>query len=523
MPRRATKSQSLEPISIVNSGGINLFEAANRIGDNESPQMYNWIYRPNSGVPIVRPSIRCAVAVGEKFSTSIVKLHYYVKDASNQYLMCVSNDDLWYLDGSDQWQKVADLTAGSVPSMITFNGKLCLADGSGIYTWDGTTWATATTSIQPTILFEHDNRVVANDSQSTGLDAVCFSAQEDETGWTFTAAGGAVLIRAGYKDGLKVNGFGSFGGNLLVSKTSQAAGGSYGMYRISTPGNPYDASSNLEWKSEPLPTNTGAEDDHLMIMGDGVPYLHSKEGFRVIEGTEKFGDLVSRSIGAKIRPLFGVGALQTMSMMAYIPKMASVFIFPESDSEFYIYHPWNQAFTTIGMSDVIFTDAVQAGDDIFLSGNNGYIYKLGDDYLEYDLTAPSTSAIIESSLKTKNISFGVDGFLKRTEIYIEPITEGTLSVGVSNSSSETITEIKSIDLEPASTYAQDLYLFTDDLGGLSTNLTTHPEQDLSAGGNAPWVESIYNRYRGKDLTFTMTTEGRCGIGEIRAQVALVGS
>ncbi len=522
MPRRSTKSQDLEAISIVNSGGLNLFEAENKINDNESPQMYNWFYRPNSKMPIVRPSIRCAVAVGEKFSTPIVKLHYYVKDATDQYLMCVSNDDLWYLDGSNEWQKVADLTAGSVPSMITFNGKLCVADGSGIYTWDGTTWATATTAIQPTVLFEHDNRVVANDSQSTGLDAVCFSAQEDETAWTFTSVGGAVLIRAGYKDGLKVNGFGSFGGNLLVSKTSQAAGGSYGMYRISTPGNPYD-STVLQWKSEPLPMNTGAEADHLFIMGDGVPYLHSKEGFRVIEGTDKFGDLISRSVGAKIRPLFGVGALQSMQMMAYIPKMACIMMFPEDTSEFYVYHPWNQAFTTLGMGSVEFKDAVQAGDDIYLAGDNGYIYKFGDDYQEYDLTDPSTSVLITSSLKTKNVAFGVEGLLKRTELFIEPITSGTLSLGVACSCESSPTEIASVTLTPSSLYDQDLYLFTDDLGGLSTNLTTHPEQDLFAAGNAAWVEPVYERYRERDLTFSVTTEGRCGLGEIRAQVALVGS
>ena len=516
-----SKSRAITPITLNLSGGINLADPAHRIADNQSPMMYNWLYRPNSLFPIVRPSIRCAVAVGEKFSTPIVKLFYYVKDSSNQYLMCVSNDDLHYLDGSSQWQKVADLAAGAVPSMITFNGLLLLADGTGIYSWDGTTWATVTTAIQPSVLFAHGNRVVANDTQATGLDAVCFSAVEDETGWTFTSVGGAVLVRAGYKDGLKVNGFAEFGSDLLVSKSSQADGGVYALYRVSTLGDPYDGSGNQEWGAFSLPTNTGAEDEHLMVMGNGVPYLHSKEGFRVISGTDNYGDLFSVSVGTKIRPMFGGADMKVMNMMAFIPKMGTVLLFPESGSEFYAYHPWNEAFTTLGMAEVNFLDSCQAGDDIYLAGDNGYIYTFGSDYYASDLTAPATTADILSAMRTKNLVFGAEGLHKRSEVFIEPITSGTLSFGVMKSSDSNPTELKSLTLVPGAN-EQDFYIFTDDFGGLSTDLATYPEQDLVAASNSAYTEKIFQKYRGENMTFSITTEGRCGVAEIRSLIATVG-
>lgn len=508
------------PISLRLSGGINLTDPNNIIADNECPQLHNFIYRVNSDRPVVRPALKCAVAIGEKFTTPIVKLHWYVKDASNQYLIGVSNDDVHYLDGSNEWQKIADITASAVPSFITFNGKLLCADGSGIYSWDGTTWATVTTAIKPSILWEHSNRVVANDTQATGLDAVNFSAPEDETAWTFTAVGGAVQIRAGYKDGLAVNGFASFGDNLIVSKTS-LKGDRRRIMRVQTGDSAYNAEDETAWHVAPLLENTGSDDIHLMLSADGSVYFQSQEGFRSIEGTDRYGDLISQKVGAKIRPLFGGGDLLDIDMMAYIPKMNAVFIFPNSSNVFYAYFPWLGAFTTLGMGDVEFEDAVQAGDDIYLAGDNGYIYTFGDDYLASDTTAPSTTATIEAVAITKTVDFGVEGLLKKTDILLEPVSAGTLNLSVKKNGASTWQELGAYTLL-AGSKSTDFFLFVDDFGGLSTSLSSHPEQDLVAKANEPSVYTKFSRYRAPNMAIRLFVEGRCGISSIDASVAVVG-
>jgi hypothetical protein len=506
------------PINFRLSGGLNLTDPNHMLADNESPNLHNFIYRVNSDRPIVRPAIRVAVAAGEKFTTSIVKLHYYVKDASNQYLLCVSNDDLHYLDGSDEWQKIADLTAGSVPSMITFNGKLLVADGSGIYSWDGTTWATVTTSIKPSVLIEHDNRVVANDTQATGLDAVYLSAPEDETGWTATSVGGAVLVRAGYKDGMAVNGFASYNDNLIISKTS-LTDEKRAIYRLQTYGNPYD-STTLAWKTNVLFNDTGADDIHQMLTADGSIYFNSQEGFRSIEDTDRYGDLMSQKIGSKIRPLFGGDTLKVISKLAYLPKMNAIFMFASTSNTFYAYFPWLGAFTTLGLADITFTDAVQAGDSIYLSGDNGYIYTFGDNYLYLDAPTPATTQNIAALAITKTVDFGVEGLLKKLECFIEPITIGTMTVSVKKNGGDWV-EIGEYTLSSGST-ATDFFTFLDDFGGLSTSLTTNPEQDLVATANEPSVYTNRARFRAPNMALRMAISGRCGLSGIDASVAVIG-
>lgn len=180
MAKRSTKHSNIQQFTMVLNGGLNYAQSAVNIADNELKRCMNFIYDPATDYLVTRPGTKCQTAA--PLADPILRGYYYEKSPTVAYHICASGGKLYYLSGAglDEWTEIGtDVLNDSttVPAFITFNNKLLVADGNGISTWDGTTYAAISGSPKANALTVIKNRVVANATDE--LDSVYLSAPND--------------------------------------------------------------------------------------------------------------------------------------------------------------------------------------------------------------------------------------------------------------------------------------------------------------------------------------------------------
>ena len=126
-----------QPQSITLSGSLGLNTAAHPadIDSNELSVAYNVWFEPLSGRLVTRGGLRCWDA--PILPDGITMMHNYIRKPDEQWLMAVSNKDLYFLeDGA--WILLSAIESDT-PQMRTFNGVLYVADNSadGLLKFDG--------------------------------------------------------------------------------------------------------------------------------------------------------------------------------------------------------------------------------------------------------------------------------------------------------------------------------------------------------------------------------------------------
>ena len=241
-------------------------------------------------------------------TNAIRGLYYYMKDGSTAYLIAVSGSKLYYYNSGALTEIGAIADASVKPAFLTFNGKLLIADGSSaIRTWDGTTYTTIAGSPAADCLATVRNRVVANHVSEP--DSVYLSSPNDETGWTTT--GTAVGLRAGYGDGLKVNGFAVLGDDVFVSKVGRTTDRQKKIYRLNVA-----ASVTSSWYLEPFSAHNAFTSKHTVANAYNNIFFADDNGFKTVKGIQEYGDLAVLPAGIKINKVFGDA---TCDFMAFVP------------------------------------------------------------------------------------------------------------------------------------------------------------------------------------------------------------
>lgn len=298
------------------NGGLNYAVSPSNIADNELVLATNMIYDPSTDYLITRPGTSCVAASqalsiqlltegGDRIVTEgsdpiggadehpILTIYYYEKSNSVAYLVCAYNGKLYYLSGTS-WEEIGDLTdTTTVPSFLTFNTKLLIADGGDhIRTWDTSTYTTLATSPKATALKMIKNRVVCNATDEP--DSVYLSKPNDETDWN--TSGTAVGLKAGYGDNLAVNGFAVYGDDLIISKKGDAL---KKLYRLNVAD-----STTSNWYIKELSTNNCAQNPQSIMEAWNNVFFVDSNGFKSLKGVQKYGDLQVDAIGRKINQLF---------------------------------------------------------------------------------------------------------------------------------------------------------------------------------------------------------------------------
>ena len=508
---RSSKHNQVTPLSVKMTGGINLQSSAMAIKDNESPLLQNWMYQKGADRPTVRPGVTCETSTA--LNDEIVYLFHYTKDASNAWIMGVSdqNDVYYYNSATSQWVDTT-VNVAQKPAMLTFNGKLLMADGSTtLKTWNGSSGGTQSIdgTIAPSVIAEVGNRVVINDTSAGGKDLVCFSAVEDETTWTFTSAGGAVSLRVGYKDGSSVVGLvKNFKNELLVFKQGER---SESIYRVQTLGAPYDASANTAWVAEYVMGGQGISNGFCVESVDTAALILGRYGFGAIVADQMYSELNIQAIGTKVNPILGAAG-NTNHELRFLASSGQVWIIRQ-DTSIYIYHPHNGAFTTYVFNNEQIYSVCETSDGIFFAGESGHLYTL-DETAYRDEFSPSTYSDLIAIFKTKDWDMGPGkGLIKYGELLFEPVTQGSNTVYYKDNSRN-----KQATVDTHTETGGDL----GDFMAATMDFMDADDYDFLGIDGLPWTQEIRKKFKGKRLQVQINTTGRCSIDSLSLQVAVLG-
>lgn len=436
------------------------------------------------------------------FPDSIRALHYYEKSAADAWLCAASGSTLYALSSTNSWDTIGALSDSStVPSMLTFNNKLLIADGNAdIRTWDGTTYTTIATSPKASALGEIGNRVVANATDEP--DSVYMSGPEDETIWNTTTT--AIGLKAGYGDMLEVNGFGVYGTNLIVSKKGNFK---KRLYRVDT-----SDATPANWTISQLSENNAAQNPQSLCGAYNNVFFADGDGFKSVAGIERYGDLAVDPIGNRINSIF---ANLTSYGTIYIPKYNCIFILLGSRVFTYTERLGNPRFTDLLFKQGSILSMAQAGNTVYLGGNNGFLYKF-DDSASTDETSPGVEEQFVSTLRSKTFASFSDIIVRRVQTFINPLIAGAGTVSIVTSD-QTEIPIQVIDI-PVTTltltggeYLYDATTYLDDLTGYLYDL-----------GAMPYV--VNSRGRARAVGFSIQvyiSSGRCGLDRVQAEVAML--
>ena len=511
MAKKSSKQANVQQLTMILNGGLNYSQSAGNIADNELQRARNFIYDPETDYLVTRPGTTCqtATALPAPITASI----YYEISATENYHVVAAGLKLYYLSGAtlNAWTEIGTnlLTGTYPPSFLVFNKLLLIADGdsNGIKSWAGAIIGTISTGIASSppanALSMIRNRVVAN--SITDLDLVTLSAPNDAsaTGWNTSTT--AVALRAGFGDLLSVNGFAVYSDDLIVFKKGDRT---KRIYRINVA-----SATTTNWYVQDLSQNNAAQNAQSIVAAWNNVFFVDKNGFKSIKGTIDYGDLLVDAIGRKVNTIFTPSSV--CDFLTYIPAYNAAWF--NVGERIFCYTERNDpqsgnnlpAFTDLFFGWGRCTSIYQAGDTVYLTGYNGYLYKLNKT-VSTDEVTPAVLTSFSSYVRGKTLTFVGDGVLRKLQFYLSPKLAGA---GIVNVCTEQNVKTAVSTFTMA---GEGQYLF--DATGLLYNATGY----LYDAGSSPWIETTRNRIRSDEMAFELElTSGRCGVEWCKAEIALV--
>lgn len=405
---RARKHRQVQPVLLAFQGGVNLYDAPQHIPEGQCSVLTNMLYANREAVPVTRTGLQCladAVAPG----VGISKLHHYQKNSTEAHVVAAMTDGKLYRLAGPAWVEIALLNASGVtPSMVTFNGRLIVADGSPhLHYWDGVDYAEIPGSPQATAVIESRNRLVCNSAED--LDGVYFSGPEDELMWDTGQAGSASFYRAGYRDALSVVGFGQFGSDLMVFKQGPDGGR---IYRVLMTG-------AEPWEIVPLSKSVTATSAGAIEFVQNNVLFGSDTGVLDVGGVIQYGELEVGTVGKMINPLLQGKKIREIS---YIPSLGVALCMVDGDFRILAFHPHNGAWSVLDYQQMFMTTACQAGSDVLIAGSNGRLYRISRQE-DRDEIAPGQFSDYTGVLRTRTLLFEAGEIVRKTRLHLESITE----------------------------------------------------------------------------------------------------
>ena len=439
MPQRSRKHARVMTVRAVPDRGLDLSTAPTAIHNNALTRAYNVWYEPQVNGLVTRYGLSLADAPA--LPGPVSALHYHVGSNGNGHLLAATGtstgeDALYRLapaaEGT-QWHKVLALrtTDGNAPGLLSFDGVLLVADGrdEGLVAWDGEKEAPVPGSpARPTVVKTIADRVVCNSLNSP--DAVFFSEPENHAGWSVSNGGAAVIIPAGFGEGMEVNAMADLYGLLVVSKVHKDAGGNITQKRlhgISTLGAPAD------WCGVQLSqTSSSATGNAMAGVTDRVYFLDSDGPQSLIPAPGgAYGDVaIDSRMGPRIHPLIsGTARRVTAASVQWLRNLAQLWFIVRSGaaSKIAVYHPmqnggaWSELQFPISPRSLC-----EVGERVYLAGDDGRLYQLeptGNDW------TPEGPQPVYATLRTKKYEqMGGDVILRGVKLGIGRIIPAGLRV-----------------------------------------------------------------------------------------------
>ncbi len=340
MPIRSRKQASIKNHATTLSLGLDLSAQATRINEESLTRAYNCLYDISYTGLSTRDGLTLATTV--KLPYAIDFVYYYVNMYGETFLLVVSNSKLYQLL-DNEYIELFDLHTerGVIPSMITFNGYLIIADGrqEGLIAWDGeiveveeeeeiftgSEFTDELVDVEPPVhhdteetsysISDTDEESEENEDEDTeeeeeevikgfhiikgspefptvvstagdrvicnsltSPDSVFFSEPEQYDGWDIVEGGNAITIVAGFGDGMEINNFAVLYGMLVVSKIHKENDKITGKKLHLIS----IAGTTTEWYAMPLSQTAGATSRNAMIGVQDSIYFIDNDGIQRI-------------------------------------------------------------------------------------------------------------------------------------------------------------------------------------------------------------------------------------------------
>jgi hypothetical protein len=497
-------NQQKTTVSLSGAMGLNASLQPADISENELSTAYNVWFDAGSGKLVTRGGI--VANATNKLPNPITILKSFARLPGEVWGLCVSDSKLYY-DNAGTWTHIADLESEE-PMLEVFNGKLYVADGSnqGLLTWEGTTVARLAGSPQASTVFVANNSLICNDVRDSELDAVYISAPETDD--FDTATSGAVIIRAGYGDGMAVNGFAAISNTLVVSKTSKVLGtvSKKTLYGINMDG---PASG---WSANYISNNNAAVGPHaIQAVAQDILYIDTN-GIEALTPTQKYGDISTDPlVGGRVnsRIIYSLSNVSLQPKIKYIPNLAATFFLIGGD--IYVLSSLTGAFTEVNF-DTVINDIESHGDEVYLAGDEGQLYRVstvGTDEVVAGNPLPFSSVV-----GFKMISGSGDLLLTQSHLDLDYITPGTYKVMCSSGERNERTVLQIVDYK-VSAGDELLHDATYDLATAT--------QDLGSVGSERRIP-CRAKFRGDGIKLQISTSngGRLSFGRVSAHITQIG-
>lgn len=427
MSVRSRKQQTVKVVQCVPDRGLDLSISPAALHDNALTRAYNMWYEPNINGLVTRYGL--ALTTAPALPAGISKLHYHVMADGTAHLLAAtatntSADALYRLDESGPtpvWNKVLDLQTsnGNAPGLLSFDGVLLIADGrnGGLVAWDGATVNEIQHSpSRPTVVTTIADRVVCNSLNSP--DAVFFSEPEQHDAWSVTEGGAAVIVPAGFGEGMTINAMTALYGYLVVSKVHRDATGAVTQKRlhmISTTGTP------AEWQGIQLSqTSSAVALDCMAGVADKVFFLDS-DGAQSLSPSSAgaYGDIaVDPKMGPKVRPMIAASARKaTHGNVQWVRNLGQLWWISRSGAAatVVLYHPlqgggaWTEMHFPVAMRSLC-----EVGERVYIGGDDGRLYMLSATGTDW--TADGEKPIYATMRTKKYEQMGGDVILKGVKL-----------------------------------------------------------------------------------------------------------
>lgn len=406
------------------AGLLNLADHYTAIEDNELLECINFYIEPGSG----RLAIRYGISKywsGAALAAEITGLHYYIKDSTHLYKIAVADNKLYSFDGTSA-TLIGSLTGTERPTFYSnqglFGGKLYIASGGDLQSWDGTTLSaiTGTGHPHPKYIDEADGRLMAA-GDSTYMGRVYFSGVNDPTIWNTIDPGnpGQYFDVCGYITSIST----SFGAEHVLVFDGR---GNEGIYRL-------DRRQAIV--ETPKRGSTSISQHAIVTMANDLLFADN-DAFKSLAATQGYGDLGADPTDRKVNSLYNVA---TTAVAFYYPEHNQVWFNPDTTGSYcYVYHIFPSALETIQGSWSRFKFAsslkVTAGlyipslRELWIGMSDGRVYKYDSGtYADNDVS-------FEKEIRFKQFDFENPigrNVLKKVEFLVERYNNGRLLVEVS--------------------------------------------------------------------------------------------
>ncbi|GFK94879.1 hypothetical protein NNJEOMEG_02727 [Fundidesulfovibrio magnetotacticus] len=497
MARSSVKHRTVNSTPVTFDGGLDLSQGPEALAPNQLSEARNMYYEETRNVLATRPGLVCA-AEPPPGGPDITALHWYEKDTLTGCLVAATADGkLHSLDESvspPAWNHVADLDQqGITPGLCTFHGRLVIADGGPcLRAWDGETVEDLEGSPSASAVAEIGGRLAANSAQD--LDGVALCGPYDETDWDI-ADGGAIFLRAGYGDGLRVTGFGVIGQDLLVFKAGDSG---KRIMRLQTAG------PTSGWGLTQLSRNLTAHSGHCVEHVGNNLLFAGPGGIFDLAGVQQYGDLQVGGAGRPVNPSLNG---KRVASMRFLPRLAVLLAFVEGDSQVLVYHPHNAAWTRLDFQGLFLGACCQAGERIFLAGRGGRLYRLGLGESR-DEVQPGDFAPIKALVRSKMFTAPGGMILRSVRLDFEALTPGQGALQVLGADQVSPVTLYTWQADPG-------------LGRLADADAPLEQASQPLGASSETQDVARARVRDRALSFQIaTTAGRVRLRQCLAEMAL---